>query len=227
MSGLQRSRSAAALLFLLAVACNAAFAQHTFAQHDHHFRDAERWAQVFDNPERDAWQRPDEVIAALKLPADAIVADVGAGTGYFAVRLARAVPQGRVYAVDLEPEMVTHLEQRAKEEELTHLHAVLAMPDDAQLPEPVDAVLLVNTYHHIGERTAYFRALAKSIKPDGRLAVIDFRMDSPIGPPRSGRIDAQQAITELGAAGYRVVERHDFLPHQYFVVLQPLTGATP
>lgn len=220
MSGLQRLRYGASLLFVFALTCNTALAQH-----DHDFRDAEHWAKVFDNPERDAWQRPDEVIAALKLQPDAIVADVGAGTGYFAARLARAAPQGRVYAVDLEPEMVTHLEQRAKQEKLAHLHAVLAMPDDARLPEPVDLVLLVNTYHHIADRTDYFRTLAKSLKPGGRLAIIDFRMDAPIGPPRSGRIEMQQAITEVGAAGYSVVERHDFLPHQYFVVLRPLNRA--
>ena len=189
----------------------------------HRFEDAERWAKVFDDPARDEWQKPDEVVAALALAPDAKVADVGAGTGYFAVRLARQVPQGTVYAIDIEPDMVRYLEERARTEGLGNLVAVLGSADDAAVPEPVDLVLVVDTYHHIADRTAYFTRLAGSLREGGRLAIIDFTPESPIGPPVEHRIGAEQVIEELGAAGYAPVASHDFLPNQYFVIFQSST----
>jgi cyclopropane fatty-acyl-phospholipid synthase-like methyltransferase len=193
---------------------------HPAEGHFHHrFDDAERWAKVFDDPARDDWQKPAEVIAALALAPDARVADIGAGTGYFAMRLARQVPQGKVYAVDVEPDMVRHLDDRARTEALDNVVAILAADDDARLPEAVDLVLVVDTYHHIADRKAYFRRLAPSLRDGGRLAIIDFTPEAPMGPPVEHRISADQVITELGAAGYRLVARHDFLPNQYFLEL--------
>ncbi len=184
----------------------------------HRFEDAEAWAQRFEDPARDAWQRPDEVLSALALAPDAKVADVGSATGYFAVRLARAVPQGRVYGVDIEPDMARYLEERARREGLGNVTAVLAAPEDARLPEPVDLVLVVNTYHHIGERDAYFRRLLGSLKHQGRVAIIDFRKGQPMGPPEQHRLPPEVVRQEMAAAGYRFVEAHDFLPNQYFLV---------
>ncbi len=189
--------------------------------HRHRFRDAERWARVFDDPARDAWQKPDEVIGALGLEADDVVADIGSGTGYFAARLAAAVPKGRVYGVDLEPDMVDYLAERARREQLPNLVAIQGSADDPRLPDPVDLILLVDTYHHIEDRERYFRKLLPSLAPGGRVAIIDFRMESPVGPPRSARIEPQRVIDELRAAGFRAVQSHDFLPHQYFLVFQP------
>lgn len=202
----------------LAAAAAGAQSPHT---HQHHFRDAERWAQVFDDPARDAWQKPQEVIRALALAPDAAVADIGAGTGYFAARLARAVPRGRVLAVDIEADMVRYLAERAKREGLHNLVAVQGAPDDARLPGKVDLVLLVDTYHHIEAREGYFRRLRGSLAPGGRVAIIDFRLDSPIGPPRAVRIEAKQVVRELETAGYVLAEEHDFLPNQYFLVFRP------
>ena len=189
--------------------------------HQHHFRDAERWAHVFDDPARDAWQKPHEVIQALKLPPDALVADLGAGTGYFAVRLANMLPKGRVYAVDVEPDMVRYLTERAKKEKRDNLVAVAGAPDDPRLPAKVDLILLVDVYHHIESRTAYFRRLREALKPGGRIAVIDFRLDSPAGPPRAARIAPERVVEELKAAGYALAGQHDFLPRQYFLVFRP------
>jgi cyclopropane fatty-acyl-phospholipid synthase-like methyltransferase len=205
-------------LALLAFACAQAQTPHT---HEHRFSGAERWARVFDDPARDRWQKPDEVIAALALAPDAAVADIGAGTGYFAARLARAVPKGRVYAVDIEPDMVRYLDERAKREGLPNLRPVLGKPDDPQLPEPVDRVLIVDTYHHIGGRIAYFERLRARLKPGGQVAIVDFTLESPVGPPRSARIPAQQVREEMQRAGYTLAAQHDFLPHQYFLVFRP------
>jgi SAM-dependent methyltransferase len=189
--------------------------------HEHRFQDAERWARVFDDPARDAWQKPDDVIRALAPAPDALVADIGSGTGYFAVRLARAVPQGHVYGADVEPDMARYLAERGRREGLTNLTAVAASPQDPRLPRPVDLVLVVSTYHHIGERASYFGRLRQSLRPGGRVGIIDFLPDAPMGPPRQSRIPAAVVKEEMERAGYGLVTEHTFLPQQYFLVFAP------
>jgi len=196
----------------------AAQAPHT---HQHSFGNAEKWAKVFDDPERDAWQKPHEVIQALALRPDAVVADIGAGTGYFAARLANMTPKGRVYGVDTEPDMVKYLAERAKREGLKNLTAIAGKPGDPRLPEKADLIIFVDVYHHVEDRERYFRQLQKSLKADGRVAVIDFRMDSPVGPPRSARIEPDRVRAEMQRAGYVLAREHAFLPNQYFLTFEP------
>ncbi|MBX3664576.1 MAG: class I SAM-dependent methyltransferase [Burkholderiales bacterium] len=207
-----------ALLCVLTALQAAAQTPHT---HRHSFSGAEHWAKVFDDPQRDAWQKPHEVIQALKLKPDAVVADIGAGTGYFAVRFAHMVPRGRVYAVDAEPDMVKYLAERAQRSGLGNLVAVQAQPGDPKLPGAVDLAILVDVYHHIGDREQYFRKLRDSLKPGSRLAIIDFRLDSPVGPPRAARIAPDQVKAELHGAGYAITNEHTFLPNQYFLIFRP------
>ena len=201
----------------LAPAPGYAQAPHT---HRHSFSGAEHWARVFDDPERDAWQKPHQVIEALALKPDAVVADIGSGTGYFAVRLAHFLPQGRVYGVDIEPDMVKYLADRAKREALDNLSAIAGKPDDARLPRKMDLILMVDTYHHIEQRESYFRKLARSLKPGGRIAIIDFNARSEMGPPPGARIAAARVVLEMTAAGYRLASEHHFLPQQYFLIFQ-------
>lgn len=208
------------LLVLLGAGCAARDGDHS-GHHAHRFEDAERWARAFDDPARDAWQKPEEVIRALALASDALVADVGSGTGYFAVRLSRAVPRGHVYGADVESDMVRYLAERGRREGLTNLTAVQAAPDDPRLPRPVDLVLLVNTYHHVAHRPAYFERLRGALRPGGRVAIVDFLPDAPAGPPRQARIPAAFVKEEMGQAGYGLVTEHTFLPHQYFLVFAP------
>lgn len=205
---------------MLVAGCAAAQSPHT---HQHSFRDAEKWSHVFDDPKRDAWQKPHEVIQALALAPDARVADLGAGTGYFAARLANMLPGGRVYAVDVEQDMVRYLEARAQREGLRNIVSVKGEPDDPRLPEKVDLILLVDVYHHIGDRTSYFRRLREALRPGGRIAVVDFKLDSPAGPPRAARIAPEAVRTEMQAAGYSVAAEHSFLPYQYFLVFSPVS----
>ena len=187
--------------------------------HMHHrFDDPERYARSFDDPARDAWQMPERVIAALQLQPGAAVADLGAGTGYFSVRLAKAVPQGTVYAVDIEPAMLAHIAKRASAAGLTNIVTVTAAQRSLALPAPVDVLLVVDTYHHLPDRVAYFRDVQKVLKPGGRVAILDFRKDSPEGPPAQFRFDAEQIVAEMEQAGYRVAARHDFLPRQHFLL---------
>jgi ubiquinone/menaquinone biosynthesis C-methylase UbiE len=185
---------------------------------EHRFDDPERYAKSFDDPARDAWQMPSRVIEALSLSPGAAVADVGAGTGYFSVRLAKAIPRGTVYAVDVEPSMLDHIRKRADGEGLKNLVTVHASGMSPNLPKPVDVVMVVDTYHHLPNRPLYFRDLQKSLNPAGRVAIIDFRKDSPDGPPPEFRFEASQIVAEMKQAGYRLAESHDFLPRQHFLV---------
>jgi len=215
------------LAFALSVVAGPALAQHghgaghSGAQHQsHRFDNPEEWAKAFDDPKRAEWQKPDEVVKALVLKPDMKVVDLGAGTGYFSVRLARAVPAGIVYAVDLEPKMVAYLAERAKSLSLANLKAVQGSATSANLPEPVDLVLLVNVYHHIDDRAAYVRNLGKSLKPGGRIAIIETTPEAPVGPPKAMRMSADNVEKEMKAAGFSRVERADFLPQQSFQIFQ-------
>ena len=186
----------------------------------HSFGNAETWAKEFDDPKRDAWQKPEAILDALQLAQTARVADIGAGTGYFSVRIAKRVPDGKVFAADVEPDMLRYLGERAHREQLHVLQPVQASADTPNLPEPVDVALIVDTYHHIDDRVEYFSRLKSSLRPGGRLAIVDFKTDAPEGPPPERRIAPEKVIAELEQAGYALVGRHDFLPRQYFLVFQ-------
>jgi cyclopropane fatty-acyl-phospholipid synthase-like methyltransferase len=185
----------------------------------HKFDDPARYAKSFDDPARDKWQMPDRVIAALGLKPGMSVADIGAGTGYFTVRLAK-VPGVTVFAVDIEPKMLEHLKNRAAAEKLGNVTTVLAGANSPNVPQPVDVVLVVDTYHHLPNRPVYFRELRRSLKPGGRVAIVDFRKDAPDGPPAHFRFTPEQIAAEMKEAGYRLEATHDFLPRQHFMVFQ-------
>ncbi len=188
----------------------------------HRFNDAEKWAAKFEDPERDAWQRPDYVLEMLALDPTAKVADIGSATGYFPVRFARAVPQGVVYGLDVEPAMVQYLNERAIREGLTNIESIEATADDPKIPEPVDLIFLCNTYHHIPNRIEYFRNRLADLLPGGRLAIVDFMMgDLPQGPPNRHKLSEVTVTNELREAGYRLIYIDDWLPYQYFLIFTP------
>ncbi len=125
--------------------------------------------------ERDAWQRPQEVVDALDIGAGSVVADVGSGSGYFTFHLAaRVTPTGRVYAVDIDEDELKSLRRRAEREHLTQIETILGETDDPKLPpDSLDAVLVVNAYHEMREYDAMLAKLYQALKPGGRLAIID------------------------------------------------------
>lgn len=185
---------------------------------NHRFQNADQWAKTFDDPARDEWQKPDEVVRALALTPAMTVADVGAGTGYFAVRLARAVPQGQVLATDIEPDMVRYLDERAKKEALPNLRGVSATASASGLAaNSVDAILIVDVWHHIADRAAYARDLAAALRPGGRLLIVDFRRDATRGPPPEMRLAPEAIIADLVAAGFAAKVSPVVLPEQYIV----------
>jgi cyclopropane fatty-acyl-phospholipid synthase-like methyltransferase len=186
---------------------------------EHKFDDPARYAKSFDDPARDEWQLPSRVIDALALKSGMKVADIGAGTGYFSMRLAKT-PGVSVYAVDIEPKMVEYVTKRAGAEHATNVTAILANASGPNLPDPVDVILVVDTYHHLPDRPAYFRDLRKSLKPGGRIAIVDFRKDAPDGPPVHFRFTPQQIQDEMTQAGYQLHASHDFLPRQHFLIFR-------
>lgn len=214
------------VMMAVVAAASPAIAQHKHGEGkaaghaDHRFDDPQKWSKSFDDPERDSWQKPDEVIRLLALAPDARVADIGAGTGYFTVRLAKAVTRGTVFAVDVEPKMVEHLAHRAKESGLPNVRAVKGSETSANLPEPVDLALLVNSFHHIDARVDYVKNLAASLRAGARIAIIEYRPDAERGAPKHMRLTVSQIDADMKAAGYVRTAAHDLLPHQNLLVYQ-------
>lgn len=193
---------------------------------DHDFSDAAAWAKVFDDPARDAWQKPDEVIGFLEPGSGHVVVDVGAGTGYFERYLSRAVGgAGKVYALDDEPAMIDHLRARAEREMWPNVIAQVVKPGDPALATAsVDRVLVVDTWHHLPDRASYAAALATALRPGGVLAIVDFTPDATMGPPPAMRLSATAIAAELAAAGLTASIVDETLPHQYIVVGRKPTG---
>lgn len=199
---------------------------HEHGGHDHRggaphrFENAEQWAKHFEGPERDAWQKPDAVVAAVGLGPAQSLADIGAGTGYFSVRFAAKAPGGKVFGVDIEPDMIRYMKERASREKLANLVPVLGSPSDPAIPSRVDVIFVCDTYHHIEQRTAYFQKIASSLAPGGRLVIVDFKaMDTPVGPPLAMRVAPAQIDTELAPAGFKRSSLDETtLPHQYIAV---------
>lgn len=193
-------------------------AHHGHGAGHHGFTDAQAWAPVFDDPARDAWQRPGDVLRALELSPAMRVADIGAGTGYFAVRLARAVPAGEVIATDIEPDMVRYLNERARREGLPNLRAVRATHAASGLTaDSVDRILIVHVWHHLDDRVAYARELAAALKPGGKLFIVEFALAAKRGPPANLRLAPETLVAELEAAGLRAKLSPVALPEQYLV----------
>jgi ubiquinone/menaquinone biosynthesis C-methylase UbiE len=177
-----------------------------------------RWS--YEGWGRDGWQKPDEVIQALQVAPGSTVADLGSGGGYFTFRFADAVgPEGRVYAVDVDTDLIDYVRRRSADEGRSNVIPVLAAYDDPKLGDgSVDLLFTCNTYHHIEERTAYFARAARVLSPGGRVAIIDLdgrtwlmRLFGHVTP-------RDEIVSEMQAAGYRLVQEHEFLPRQSFLV---------
>ncbi|QVL48305.1 MAG: class I SAM-dependent methyltransferase [Thiocapsa sp.] len=167
-------------------------------------------------------ERPDRVVEGMGLAPDARVADIGAGTGYFTFRIAEAVPTGRVYAVDVQPEMLEVLHKRIERRTITNVVPVLGAEDDPKLPpESLDAVLLVDAYHEFAHPYEMMQGIRRALRPGGRVFLIEYRGEDPRVPIKPlHKMTQAQAITELEAVGLRWVESLDILPTQHFMVFE-------
>ncbi len=198
---------------LAGVAAVAAWGQ---VAHQHHPPSSEEYVRVLEDPQRDAWQKPHEVVMALGLKTTETVADIGAGSGYFTRRF--AMHAGKVYAVDIDAKLL----EAAMKDAPKNVEAVLATPDDPMLPAAsVDTIFFCDVLHHIDGRAAYYPKLAKALKPGGRIVAIEFyKKPLPLGPPESMKISEEELVAELKAAGFRKTNSFDFLPYQYFMVFE-------
>ncbi len=192
----------------------------------HHYDDKEAALARFEEPDRDAWAKPAQVVAELGITAEMDLADIGAGSGYFTRRLATEAPKGTTYAIDVDADFKDHIESELEAWQTPNIVTRLAVYEHPLLPEDsVDLVFISNTYSFLQDRVTYFKAVHKALRHDGKLAVIDWRADvdcpRATGCPRpKQRIPEAFAREELGRAGFTVLERFDFLPYQYFLLLE-------
>jgi arsenite methyltransferase len=184
-------------------------------------QDPKAYIAMLDDPKRDEYQKPHEVITALKLKAGEVIADIGAGSGYFTFRLAHHVGDaGRIYAVDVSPDMVVHLNRHIRDLKLKNVVSILAAPDDPLLADAsVDRFFICDTWHHIENHTRYLALLKKMLKPGGQIVMVDFKkIQTPMGPPMEMRIDRDDLAKEMETNGFRLDAEYRFLPYQYFLV---------
>ena len=176
---------------------------------------------LLEGPDRDAWQKPGQIMDALGIADGSVVADIGAGGGWFTVRLARRVgPQGLVFAEDVQRQMLDAIERRVRREVLANVRTVLGKDDDPMLPAgQLDAVLMVDAYPEVTNRVGLLANIRKSLKPSGRLGIVDFRKDGGgPGPALDLRVDPEQVVEDARAVGLRLIAHERFLPFQYLLV---------
>ena len=186
--------------------------------------DPKSYIGALEDPKRDAYQKPHEVMRALGLKAGEVIADIGAGSGYFTFRLTHHVgDRGKVYAVDVSPDMIRHINRRIRELKATNVVSILADPDDPLLPDAsVDRFFFSDSWHHIDNQTKYLSLMKKMLKPGGEIVMIDFhKKDLPVGPPMQMKIAREDLIKEMENNGFRLMKEQTFLPYQYFLVFAP------
>ncbi|MEP7122163.1 MAG: methyltransferase domain-containing protein [Byssovorax sp.] len=183
-----------------------------------------RGADWLTRPERIAEEQPDKMLAAIHLAPGMKVADIGAGVGYHAIRISTIVgAEGRVYATDIQPEMLTMLRTETAKRGLVNIVPVLSGDTTTGLPAgAIDVALMVDVYHELGQPERFLAALKEALKPDGRLVLVEFRGEDPSVPIKvEHKMTAEQATGELARAGFSLVERQEFLPWQHILLFAP------
>jgi len=174
-------------------------------------------------PDRDTWQKPEEILRALKLRPGQVAGDIGAGPGYFSLRLAHEVgAHGAVFAVDVETRILDVLRNRIEKAGLSNVAPILGLPSDPLLPLGVcDLILVVDTFHHFPNGVAYLRRLSRSLREGGHLVNIDYhRRELPVGPPVEHKVSREDFLVQAQKAGLALMGEHTFLPYQYFLVFR-------
>jgi arsenite methyltransferase len=187
-------------------------------------QDSKAYISFLEDPQRDAYQKPHEVIMALGLREGEIVADIGAGSGYFALRLAHHVgDKGRVYAVDTNPDMIVYLNRRIRDMKLKNVVTVLAAPDDPLLMDAsIDRFFICDTWHHVQSQEHYLALMKKLLKPGGQIIIIDFhKKELPVGAPMEMKIAREDLVRQMESNGFKLSKEHTFLPYQYFLIFTP------
>lgn len=186
--------------------------------------DPKSYIGALEDPKRDSYQKPHEVLTALNIKPGETIADIGAGSGYFSLKLAHFVgDKGKVYAVDVSPDMVRFLNRRIRDTKASNVVTILADNDDPLLPDrSVNRFFICDVWHHIENQTKYLSLMKKMLKPGGEIVVIDFhKKELPIGPPMQMKVAREELIKQMETNGFRLSKEHTFLPYQYFLVFAP------
>jgi ubiquinone/menaquinone biosynthesis C-methylase UbiE len=176
-----------------------------------------------EGPDRDEWQQPEQIMDKLLIADGARVGDIGAGGGWFTVRLARRVgPNGRVFAEDIQRQMIESIHRRVSREGLSNVEPILGTPLDPRLPQGLDAVLMVDTYPQLDDPVGLMTHVRRSLKPNGRLGIVDFKKDvlGP-GPALDERLEPEIIIRDAARAGLKLQAHETFLRYQYLLVFTP------
>ena len=215
------------ILSLLLVAPSAngqdAVKRDPHGMHDLH-NDPKSYISSLEDPKRDAYQKPHEVMMALNLKPGEVIADIGAGSGYFTFRLSHSVgANGKVYAVDVSPNMILHINRRIRDLKATNVVTMLADPDDPLLAEQsINRFFMCDVWHHVENPSKYLATMKKMLKPGGEIVMIDFhKKELPVGPPPQMKIAREDLIKQMESNGFRLAKEHTFLPYQYFLVFAP------
>jgi len=164
----------------------------------------------YEHAARESEQQVTKILnEILGIQKDSIIVDIGAGTGYWTIRMSPLAKDGTIYACDIEPVMVDFLKERVKKLGLTNVIPILSSPERLVLPSPVNLAICINTYHHLDGRVEYFSKLRDQMQPDGRLCIVDYTKDAPEGPPAEIRVPAEQVIQELEKAGWMQIQRKE------------------
>jgi SAM-dependent methyltransferase len=186
------------------------------------FKDVEKYVASLERPDRAKWQKPDAVVAAVGLAGDETLVGVGAGSGYFTFRFARALPRGKVVAVDIQPEMVRHIHHKAMSDKVPNVEAVLGKPDDPGIPDGADVVFVCDVLHHVPGPAAWLGKLSSQIKSGARVVLIEFKPGKlPQGPPEKLKIPRAKLLAMASEAGLALdSEKPKLLPYQTFTVFR-------
>ena len=179
-------------------------------------------ASWLERPERERQERTDRLVNKLPLQPNSVVADIGAGTGYFSFRIAKRVPRGKVIAVDIQPEMLGIIGERMAREAITNVEPLLGTERDPGLAEnSVDLILLVDAYHEFSWPREMSLAMARALKPEGRLVLVEYRAEDPSVPIKPlHKMSVKQARREMEAVGLEMERNQTFLPQQHFMVFR-------
>ena len=180
-----------------------------------------------ERDEREKEEKPEQVIDNMSLRPDSVVADIGAGTGYFSFRIARRLPKGKVLAVDIQPEMLEQIEKKKSSSGVSNVEGVLGTISDPKLPpESIDFALMVDAYHEFSNPREMMTALTRALRPSGRVVLVEYRGEDdsvPIYPHH--KMTEAQAVKEMAAVGLRFVETKSFLPQQHMMIFEKPAAA--
>ena len=184
---------------------------------------------LLEGPDRDAWQEPELIMDALSIADGAVVADVGAGGGWFTVRLAQRVgPNGLVYAEDIQPQMIESINRRVSRAGLANVQTIIGTPSNPMIPAPIDALLMVEVYGQLEDPVTLLRNVLARLKPGGRVGIVEYRLDGGgPGPPTEERVEPETIIRDAEAAGLRLQSRNDRFRFQYLLVFVAREAAEP